>query len=168
MGMSFFPRSGSGSRGQSSTFRVFLLVLLFVVVGILFWKNYERSMDVILSSHVVQDETETLSREQKDELSSFAKGLQDRFGFGLQIRVFEHFVQTPEPDSRVIFMGISPANQEVEIVWPPVLRRALPDDFTRHLEEEHFEEYWQGDNWPRGLYQALQRLGEELLAIEQE
>ncbi len=162
------PCSGSGGRGQSSTFRIFVTVLLFVVVGLFFWKNYERSMDVILSSHLVRDETGTLSREQKDELSSFAMGLQDRFGFGLQIRVFEHFVEKPEPDSRVIFMGVSPAFQEVEIVWPPVLRRALPEDFTRHMEEEHFEEYWQGENWSRGLYQALHMLKEELLAIEQE
>ncbi|WP_291318452.1 TPM domain-containing protein [Desulfonatronospira sp.] len=168
MGMDFSSSSADGSRRQDSIFRMFFLVLVFVAAGFLFWKNYERSMDVILFSHVVQDETDTLSREQKDELSSIAKGLQDRFGFGLQIRVLDNLVQTPEPDSRVIFMGISPACREVSIVWPPVLRRALPQGFTRHLEEEHFEEYWQGDNWPRGLYQALQRLGEELLAIEQE
>ncbi len=168
MSMSLLPSSASGGRRQSSTFRIFIAALLFVVVGLLFWKNYERSMDAILSSHVVNDETETLTRDQQDQLASFARSVQDRFGFGIQIKVFEHFVETPEPDSRVIFMGISPACEEVAVVWPPVLRRALPEDFTRHLEEEHFEKYWQGGNWPRGLYQALHMLGEELLAIEQE
>ncbi|WP_291323314.1 TPM domain-containing protein [Desulfonatronospira sp.] len=166
--MNILPRSGSGSKRKSSTFRVFFTVILFVVVGLLFWKNYERSMDVILTSHMVTDETDTLSREQQDQLASFSRSMQDRFGFGVRIRVFEHFVAAPEPDSRVLFMGISPAYQEVAIVWPPVLKRALPQDFVQYLEEEHFEGYWQGEDWPRGLYQALHMLGEELLAIEQE
>ncbi len=163
--MVFMPRPGASS--LNATIRILLTVLLFVGVGYLFWKNYERSLDLIFSENLVVDETNTLSSKQREELSNISANLEERFGFGVRIQVFDQDISAPEPDTRKIFIGLSPELQESEIVWPPVLKQALPGATVQELENRHFARYWPHD-WPRGLYSALNKLGEELLKIEQE
>lgn len=159
-----FSPTAKGRR--NATLRMLMLVILFVGIGYLFWKNYERSMDTIQTRHVVQDETQSLDREIVQEIVAFSKSLQQRFGMTLQVKIFEEFVISPRVDSKVIFIGLSPRYKESSVVFPPIMRRALPGEFVTHITEEHFDEFWQNGNWRQGLVQALNKIGEEMIKIE--
>ncbi|RQD56956.1 MAG: hypothetical protein D5R98_09240, partial [Desulfonatronovibrio sp. MSAO_Bac4] len=65
---------------RNATLRMLMLIILFVGVGYLFWKNYERSMDTIQTRHLVQDETQSLDKETVQEIVAFSSSLQQRFG----------------------------------------------------------------------------------------
>ncbi|WP_028574375.1 hypothetical protein [Desulfonatronovibrio hydrogenovorans] len=159
--------SSTGFKGrQSSTIRILLMLVLFVGVGYLFWKNYERSMETIQSRHIVNDETETLDSDLQKEIVSFSGNLQRRFGIGVQVRIFRGFIVSPGDDSRMIFIGLSPAHQESTILFPPILKRALPQEVVHHLQVEHFEAYWEDGDWQQGLIEALNTIGQEMMKIE--
>ncbi|MCA1743643.1 MAG: hypothetical protein LC631_06815 [Desulfovibrionales bacterium] len=151
---------------RNATLRLLMLVILFVGIGYLFWKNYERSMETIQTRHVVQDETQTLNREIVQEIVAFSTSLQQRFGMSLQVKIFEGFVITPRKDSKVIFIGLSPRYKEASIKFPPLMRSALPEGFVTYIKEDHFDEFWVNGNWQQGLIQALNKIGEEIIKIE--
>ncbi len=151
---------------RNATLRMLMLIILFVGVGYLFWKNYERSMDTIQTRHLVQDETQSLDKETVQEIVAFSSSLQQRFGMSLQVKIFEGFVITPREDSKIIFIGLSPRYKESSIKFPPLMRRALPEEFLTHITQEHFDEFWENGNWQQGIVQALNKIGEELIKIE--
>lgn len=159
--MIFSPARGR----QGSTIRIILMLFLFVGVGYLFWKNYERSMDTIQTRHIVNDETGTLEDELVRDIVSYSKSFQRRFGMGVQVRIFQNFVVSPPQDSRMIFIGISPRYKESSVVFPPILQRALPEDFVSMIRYDHFERYWD-DDWQKGLAEALNLIGQEMVKIE--
>lgn len=158
--------SYGAKKRRNYSLRMLMLVILFAGVGYLFWKNYERSMDTIQTRHVVQDETQSMDKELVQEIVAFSTSLQQRFGMTLQVKIFEEFVISPRKDSRVIFIGLSPRYKEHSIVFPPLMQRALPEEFVTHIKEEHFHEFWENENWQEGLVQALNKIGEEMIKIE--
>lgn len=160
-----FPHSSSRRR-QSSTLRILLMLILFVGVGYLFWTNFERSMDMVLTRHVVNDETNTLDQDTINEISSFSSSLQERFGIGMEVRIFKRFVVPPSGDSRTIFIGISPEQREDIIIFPALLKRALPEQFVDYVANEHFDRYWENKNWQQGLMDFLNLLSQEIMQIE--
>ncbi len=162
-----FSPSPSRAR-KSSTLRILLMLVLFVGVGYLFWKNYERSMETIQTRHFVNDETQTLDKAAQQEIADFSRNLQQRFGTGIQVRIFKNFIVSPPQDSRTVFIGISPQHKEDIIIFPPILRRALPDEFVNYMQDEHFAQYWENDGWQRGLLEALNLLGQEMMEIERD
>ncbi len=164
--MSFFSRKGSS--GQSSSFNLLIVALLLFGGGYLILSNSGRSMDAIMFRHLVTDETGTLTEDQKREIIYYSNVLSQRFGYGLKVKIHEQGLDMVEPDSRIIYIGLSPAHEEVVIAWPSVLKKALPEDFLFNLEHEHFQAYFEQDDWPQGLFSAMSRLDRELIKIERE
>ncbi len=159
--------SQSSSRGrQSATLRILLMLILFVGVGYLFWKNYERSMDMIQTRHIVKDETQSLDQDVLDSIASFSSNLRQRFGIGVQVKIFQGFIVPPAKDSRTVFIALSPQYRESRVIFPPLLDRALPDDFLDYMHNEHFEKYWDNEGWHKGLMDALNMFGQEMMKIE--
>lgn len=162
--MIFSP--SSSKRRQSSTLRILLMLILFVGVGYLFWKNFERSMDTVLTRHVVNDETNTLDRDTINEISTFSSNLQKRFGIGIEVRIFQKFAVPPSGDSRTIYIAVSPEYKEDIITFPSLLNKALPEDFVEYVKNEHFDRYWEDEGWQQGLMDFLNLLGQEIMEIE--
>ncbi|MFP4107742.1 MAG: TPM domain-containing protein [Desulfonatronovibrio sp.] len=158
--------SSSSKRRQSSTMRILLMLILFVGVGYLFWNNFERSMDTVLIRHMVNDETDTLDQDAINEISTFSSNLQKKFGMGIEVRIFKNFAVPPSGDSRTIFIGLSPEQKEDIIVFPALLKRALPDEFVDYVVNDHFDQYWEDNNWQQGLMDFLNLLGQEIIKIE--
>ncbi len=164
--MSFFSRNASS--GQSSSFTLLIVALLLLGGGYLLLSNSGRSMDTIMFRHLVTDETETLTEEQQREIIYYSNVLSQRFGFGLRVKIYEHGLDRVEPDPRIIYIGLSPVHEQVNIAWPPVLKKALPENFLFDLEHKHFQAYFEQDDWPQGLFSAMRRLDRELIKIERE
>ncbi len=157
--------TGPGFSARSSA-GILVIILLLSGMGYLYWKSSQRFTDSVLSRYLVMDETGTLTDVQKKDISSFSSDMLARHGFGLMLRVFEDHAAVPDPDTRMIFMGLSPDHEQVIIVWPPVLKRAITPEVIHYLEQEHFLQYWE-DDWPAGVVAAMDRLLEELNKIEQ-
>ncbi len=164
--MIFFPRKSGSNR--SSVVRMLLMIGLFMAVGYLFWTNYEQSMDTIQTRHVLRDETDTLNEDMREKIVSFSRNLRERFGMGVQVRIFEDVVMAPPADPKIIYIGLSPRHMESAVVFPPLLRAALPDDFVDYISSEHFENSWENQAWVESLVQALNLIGREMMKIEQQ
>lgn len=159
--------SPSPTRGRkSSTLRILLMLVLFVAVGYMFWVNYERSMETIHTRHMVSDQTQAMDPEVQQKIASFSRNLQQRFGIGVQVRIFSDTIVIPPQDSRTVFIGLSPRHKEDVIVFTPILERALPREYIDYMHNEHFFSYWEDGNWEKGLLKALNLLGEEIMKIE--
>ncbi len=160
----FIPKIAKNPQDTPLTrfFRIMGLIGVFVLVGVLYWHYYERSLDTILAKQSIWDQTQTLSPDQKKAVQSFGRMIKTRYGIGLKLNITNKPVILPHLDAKTIFIGICPPRQEVTIIFPPLVRSALGAEFERQLQQEHFERYWKNNDWPRGLGAALARMGERL------
>ena len=105
--------------------------------------------------HVLQDNHRNYT---KDTLQY--NGLAAVTGRGLLTSDGE--ITPPKLDERTLFIGLSPAQKQVVIIWPPLLAGALGADFTRYLAEEHFTPYFEGGSAAEGLVHALALIWDRL------
>ncbi len=146
------------------TFRVLAVLGVFIGAGILFWNNYEKSLNKIKAKQDLWDQTNTLSAKQKEAIYDFAAQIKREFGLDLNIKITREKPLVPQLDGKTIFIGLSPPRQEANIVFPPLTQKAVGKEFVHHLQNEHFREYWP-DNWPQGLGDALTKIGKKLSKV---
>ncbi|WP_457572082.1 hypothetical protein [Desulfovulcanus sp.] len=147
-------------------FRGLGLVAVFVAVGILFWKHYERSITTIQARQSIWDQTKTLTEKQKKSIYNFSAQLKKRYGLTLQLKITKERVFIPKLDSKTIFIGLCPKYKEVIVRFPPLVEKVLGIKFLRYLQEEHFVPYFENDNWPQGLGEALNLIAQKLMEVE--
>ena len=73
------PKRPSDSSAKQ-LLRFFGLIAVFVVVGILFWHYYDRSLDQIMVRQSIWDQTKTLSKQEKEFIQEFAQAMRSRYG----------------------------------------------------------------------------------------
>jgi len=147
-------------------FRGLALVAVFMAVGVLFWKHYDRTITTIQSRQSIWDQTKTLTDKQKKSIYNFSALLKKRYGLTLQLKITKERVYIPQLDSKTIFIGLSPKYKEVIVRFPPLVEKVLGVEFLRYLQEQHFVPYFENGNWPQGLGEALSLIGQKLMEIE--
>jgi hypothetical protein len=144
--------------------RVMAMVGIFIGAGLLFWKQYESSLNRIQSRQSIWDQTQTLSQSQKQFLYDFAGRLKKDFGIDLIVKITKEKTAIPDLDKKTIFIGLCPPRRQATVVFPPLARRAVGEEFISHLQNTHFRPYWP-DKWPQGLEKSLVLIREKLAAV---
>ncbi len=144
--------------------RVLAMVGIFIGVGILFWKQYESSLNRIQSRQDIWDQTQSLSEYQKQFLYDYAGRLKKDFGLDLIVKISKEPTAVPDLDKKTLFIGLCPPRREATVVFPPLARRAVGEEFINHLQKSHFRTYWP-DKWPQGLKKCLILIREKLAAV---
>lgn len=165
--MGFFRnKRGPLIRSKSSGeffLRAMLLIAVFVAVAAAFWYQTEHSFKEIRSRGTVYDQTETLTQAQKAALRDYATALRETHGLKLRLQVRNTPVVLPEKlDTKTVFIGINPYSRQVLIEFPPLLRKALGQDYMYKLQNEYFTPYFEKDQWQVGLGAALQQLWDDI------
>ncbi len=137
---------------------------------VVIWNHYSGGttgfMDSVASATDITDETGLLTPEDLEFIGRFATGLEKEFGQKAVVRVFTGVVIVPELDSRTMFLGISPALEEVLVSLPPLIQRSLPHGFVDELNTSHFQPYFASGDWPLGLKTALIKIWKALAGEE--
>lgn len=160
---SILPSSSSPS-GQ--LLRTLGLVFVFVAAGLLFWKHYDRSLDRIVGGQQVVDETERLTPEDMERINRFMETLRTDYGLNFRLHVYQGRIDPPQLDPKTLFIGLSPERGEWEIVFPVLLKKALPQDFVRYIQEEHFRGTLRRKAWPEALMNGLHAIYGHLSRLE--
>ena len=170
--MIFIPRRGGGSgpwlRGKTpgeQFLRFILLICVFGLVIWLFWQQSEKTMKQLAARGAIWDQTEQLTKGEKDALREFASMFKDDFGLELRLNVVTTDVVLPDLDSKTIFIGLNPETRQVLVEFPPLVRRALGTDFLYSLQNEHFTPYFEEGKWPEGLFQGVNRIWEAMMGV---
>ena len=164
--MGFFRKRGPMIRANTSGeffLRAMLLIAVFAVVAAAFWYQTEHSFKEIRSRGTVYDETETLSSAQKSALRDFASALRETHGLKLRVQVRKTPVVLPASlDSKTVFIGINPYTQQVLTEFPPLLKKALGQNYMYTMQNAHFTPYFAKNQWQVGLASALQQLWDDM------
>lgn len=133
------------------------LGVIFVFMGViwLFWKHNQRTIEMLDTRQVVMDQTGALTEEQKDSVVDLSRALRASFGLELRLLIATDALATPALDAKTIYIALNPEQEQVLVVLPPIVERALGYGFTAYLRHEHFMPYWESGNWQRGLGEAL-------------
>ncbi len=163
--MLFRSRRGPLIRAESGGeffLRAMLLLCVVALVGVAFWYQIGANLREINTRSTVWDETSQLTRDQQSALRDFASALQQTHGIRLRLQIRSTPVELPVLDSRTLFFGINPQTRQVLIEFPPLLRKALGDDYMYRLQNVHFGPYFDRDEWQLGLADALSALWRDL------
>lgn len=159
-----FPGRGRDRSASGSLVRLLGLALIFLVVGWAFWQNNERAIERIKARQAITDATGALAEEDLEFARAVAAMLDERYGLTLRLQVVDDVLRIPEPDPRTLYLGLNPRTRLVVVEFPPLVAKALGQEFLRTLRESHFEQYWDGSGWPDGLRSALTLIVERLEA----
>lgn len=161
----FFPSSDRYSPLEK-LIRFMALIAIFGVVIWAFWKNNERTLDELEARRAISGAKDVLSQEQYQFVRGFASSLKERYGLEFKLRITPEPVQQPELDPKTVFIGISPENEQVVVEFPPLLARALGDDYLNQLRDEYFRDFWQQNEWKNALVMALASIWERLTQMD--
>ena len=160
-----FRKRGPIITGETSTekfIRFVLLLCIFAGVGYAFWIQNGRMMESIKSRGTVWDEAHALTGDQKKALRRFGSSLQEIYGMKFRLHIRSNVVELPEPDGKTLFIGLNPETRQVLVDFPPLLRKALGEEYMYQLQNTHFGPYFERDEWQAGLAEALAKLWDDL------
>lgn len=133
------------------------LGMVFVFMGViwLFWKHNQRTIEMLESQQIVVDPANMLTEEQKKSVRDLSRAMKSAFGLEMRLVVATEPAPLPVLDAKTVYLAVFPEHEQVQVVLPPIVERALGPGFSRHLRTEHFRPYWEEGNWQRGLGEAL-------------
>lgn len=154
------PRYMDSESAWQRFFRYILIALLFCAVIWGFWINNERRMEMLKKPAPARiDNTGTLSDEQQGALASYADRFREVYGIALVLTIgddpFPEDLLPPRERSGTMLLGLSPRNNQVIFLLPPLAEAALGPLTVDYLRYVHFIPYFANKAWPRGLESAL-------------
>jgi hypothetical protein len=151
--------SHAGQSGSIATgpLRLLGLCAVFALVVFGFWKTNERTLTRIQAGQAIQDDTGTLSAEDKSSLRQARDYLSREYGLNLRVRATDERLDLPDADAQTLFIGVEPAAGRSAIILPPLLSRSLDPTLVAYLTEDHFRGYLEpgGQGWVAGVRDAL-------------
>ena len=138
------------------------IIFVFGIVAFLFWKNYEHVYDKILYQKIIEDETNSLTKKQKDLIRKFSRMVKGDYGIVVKVKVYKNKIKIPSINVKTLFIGICPATKEFIVIFPPLLKKALSKDFVNYMQKDHFALYLKKNQWQKGLMKSLLLLWENL------
>lgn len=156
-----------GETRKEKIIRTIALLLVFAAVIWAFTKNNERVVERLNRESSVYDETASLDDDQRKYIASFTRTMRDEFGVESRIQIFSGDFTVPELDNKTLYIGLAPPIGEAEVVFPPIMRRALGDDFAAMLVTEHLLPSFEQGDWPQELQIVLATIFQQLTELEQ-
>jgi hypothetical protein len=160
-----FPGRGkepaSGGRGA---IRPFFLALVVAVACWAFWANNQRRMDAIAMQGLFSDETQSLAGEHKAEVLRHLKSFKKDFGIPLEVHVRKRPPAIGAQDSSRIYLDIVPSQGGAYLFLPPLVRRAVGEDFVRDMEAS-FQRDIRAGNWQAALVAGILALRAKLAEV---
>ncbi|ABB39736.1 hypothetical protein Dde_2942 [Oleidesulfovibrio alaskensis G20] len=151
------PLVRGGSFGEK-LFRLLLLLGVFALCGWGFWYNSGAALQNLQSRGAVWDETGLLTEDDLKGLRVMATRFNAEYGIVVRIQVRKGQVTLPQPDSRTLFIIISPAHNQVLVEFPPLVRKSLGEEFMYSLQNTHFIPYFENGQWGLALADALKKI----------
>ena len=142
----------------------FMLVVGLTVLA--FWKNSERNMERLNARFGLSDETKSLSPDQRDHVQAFITAMRKNYGIEARVLITRQSPALPEPDGKTLYVGLCPEERLAVVRLPPLVARAIGEDFARTLVAEYFPFHFApGRSWQKGLLLALDLLESRLAAL---
>ncbi len=142
--------------------RALLLIGVFAVAGWGFWLNSEVTLNNIQSRGAVWDETGLLQEDEKQGLRAMAARFTAEHGINVRMQLCTGKAELPRQAPRTLYIVISPEHKQVLIDFPPLLHKALGDEFMDWLQNTHFVPYFAQEQWGIGLADALKAIWQRL------
>ncbi len=139
------------------------VVIVFVCVGILFWKNYESTLDKIVSRQTIYDATNTLTPSQKRIIKDFSRYLREVYGLDFRVNVSKTHLILPQDESKkILYIAICPSKRRALIIFPVILKRALPVKFVKYMEGPFVHRKLVSQDWPIYLMEGIHLIYDQL------
>ena len=154
--------------GETTLERVVRVVAMLGVVALVvwaYWQNNQRIVERLNRDKAVVDETGVLARAQLDFLQEFRRGLKAEYGVDSRIRIFKGEVDVPGNLGGRLYIGFSPKTGRLALVMPPLVLRALGEDYRASRERDWFAGHLAEDQWPQRLRDLLIDLWTQLAGI---
>ncbi len=143
------------------------VVIVFFIAGLLFWKNYEHTLEQIISKQNIYDETKTLNKFQRNLLKDFARYLKKTYGINFVVNIRKKELKYPKNLTNTLFIGIGIEKKECKIWFPVLLKKSLPKDFVDYMEGSYCKELLK-NTWPIALVNGIKFIYKELKELENE
>lgn len=150
----------------SSPLRV---LFLFVVLGLVawgFWQNAQRQINVLTSRLSVWDEPKVLSDEERNGLRAMIAEFKERQGIDVYMEITTGPLTAPVSERPLIYMGINQQTNQVELVLPPLLKKALGNDLTEQIKTNQIKPRLANNAYADALADALRKIWQELNALQ--
>ena len=121
--------------GAAQPLRRLLLVGVFCLCGVAFWMHFERRFAAIEAQVALMDEPEMLSQDDRRRLLDQRDLFRKAFGINVRVQVCKTTVLIPELSGNTVFVGLTPDGRQTVVVFPSLVRRALPEGFKRQVEQ---------------------------------
>jgi len=157
-----------GSTLKEKALRSIALFFIFAAVIWAFYENNKHVVEVLNKESAVYDETATLDKEQRKFIASFVHTMKDEYGVRCRIQIFGGDFTLPELDSKTMYIGLAPSIEEVKLVFPPMMRRALGPRFIESLKTEHFLPAFKEKDWPLAIQIVLVEIFNKLDELKKE
>ena len=160
------PYSGQDSSGGRA-FRLVLLTVVLILVAWGFWTNMERRMERLGITGQILDTGHALSSEEKKNLEVYIKRFRNRFDLLLEIRVLAEPFRPDSWQGKSVLLAVVPQNRQVVFTAPPLVRRALGEEFMADLVDAFAPAFTDVEpkNWKEPLFQGLNTLERKLAEL---
>ena len=151
-----------------SPLRVLLMLLIFCAVIWGFWQNTENQLKEISSRGNVWDEPAVLTPEERRGLQEMINEFKSRYGTDVRMDIIGTPLQKPKTERPLIYLGIQQETGEVLVSLPPLLRKALGDDFAQKLISEQITPRLPQKEYADAMANSLRAIWLELGKLDSE
>lgn len=155
-------------KGNTRRERLLRGLAMLAVVGLVGWafmQNSRNMLEKIQTEQAINDQTESIGKEDMEFLKGFITSFKQTYGIGTRIVIYKGEVLLPDPDPKILFIGLAPVQRRTILQFPTLLRPALGEDFINSLNDEFLESF-EKDDWQRELKIALTMIWSRLSALE--
>lgn len=153
----FHPSDNPYSFRRRSPLRPVFLALVIAGVCWGFWNNSENRLESLINQGLLADQTKALSPAHKEEILNLLKTFKKDVGIPLEINILKTPPGINDHNASRIYLDIVPAQGRAYLFLPPLVRRAVGEEFRLNMEEALRRDFTSGD-WRQGLIPAIQAL----------
>ncbi|MDL2210682.1 hypothetical protein LJC26_07765 [Desulfovibrio sp. OttesenSCG-928-O18] len=151
-------------RRRGGGIRPFFLVVIVALACWAFWNNNQRRLETIAMQGLFVDETQSLSETHKAEVLRYLKSFKKDFGIPLEVHILRRPPAISANDVSRIYLDLVPARGRAYLHLPPLVRRAVGEEFIRDFEMSFSRDFAAGD-WRPGLVSAILALRAKLVDV---
>ncbi|SDK41068.1 hypothetical protein SAMN05660337_0364 [Maridesulfovibrio ferrireducens] len=163
MALNIVPK---GNSRKEKVLRLLGMIVIFAIVGWAFWQNNERTLEKLQGRNSIWDQTKSLSKTDRDFINGFIRSMRSEFGVKTKVHIMTGKIPEITPDSKELFIGLSPEYEQVVFYFPGLVRHALGANFINDLKHNHFTGNFKNDKWPVTLQTALAMIWEKLISVD--
>ncbi len=155
--------------GKSTGEKLLRLGGMIVILGLVvwaFWMNNQTTLEKIQARNALWDQTKVLSKSERDFVQGFIRSMRSEFGVKVHIQITTDPIVDEQLESKELYIGLTPAYEEVTMRFPGLVRHALGQKFIYELENNHFTNNFSEDKWPTALMTALSMTWERLVNVD--